>query len=327
MSWRSEIPPREELEAAFPRDVLDGASDALDDVFRLNLPEERQDTLMQRAGEVEDQLEELALIWNRLGDDRIAQIEAIRDADVAREGIERSYTIGTGEHPDLDEAYARERAATTALWLDYKSLFVFADILVGGYVRVSEMIWEAPDSISHRDGVSRFLVSVARTQTESGLSVPFAEYMDALYEKLVSIDNVLGFYRDKFITHLPTDMFMASSGGAIAVPLDFHMDHGHRREVTEAQLRALRKAVRQVEEAEGLELGSDEPDPRPKLRKLAALLGKLQHEQSVRTVKNLLKEWGMTSPSALGVATELNDLLELWAKLAVEKVGLVDPTT
>ncbi|MEX0705523.1 MAG: hypothetical protein WD041_02795, partial [Nitriliruptoraceae bacterium] len=43
----------------------------------------------------------------------------------------------------LDQAYARERAAETALWLDYKSFFVFADILVGGYVHVSELVWEA----------------------------------------------------------------------------------------------------------------------------------------------------------------------------------------
>jgi hypothetical protein len=104
------------------------------------------------------------------------------------------------------------------------------------------------------------------------------------------------------------------------------MEHGHRREVTEAELRALRKAVRQVEHAEGLNLGSDEHDPRPKLRKLAQLLGRLKNEQSVTTIKNLLKEWGMTSPPALQVARQLNDVLELWARLLVEKVGLVDAT-
>jgi hypothetical protein len=101
---------------------------------------------------------------------------------------------------------------------------------------------------------------------------------------------------------------------------------GDRREVTEAQLRALRKAVRQVERAEGLNLGSDEHDPRPKLRKAAGLLGELSHKQSVATIKNLLKEWGMTSPPALQVAQQLNNVLELWARLFVEKVGLIDPT-
>ena len=61
-------------------------------------------------------------------------------------------------------------------------------------------------------------------------------------------------------------------------------------------------------------------------RKLAQLLGQLKNEQSVTTIKNLLKEWGMTSPPALQVARQLNDVLELWARLLVEKVGLVDAT-
>jgi hypothetical protein len=114
--------------------------------------------------------------------------------------------------------------------------------------------------------------------------------------------------------------------GAISVPLNFHMEHGHRREVTEAELRVLRKTVRQVEQAEGLNLGSDEHDPRPKLRKLAGLLGQLRDEQSVATLKNLIKEWGMASPPALQVARQLNEVLELWSRLFVEKVGLVDAT-
>jgi hypothetical protein len=325
MAWTPEIPPRDEIEAAFPRDVLNAASKAFQRVFWLNLPEERQDTLMQQAGDVEEQLDELLLIWNRLGDDRVQQIEALRDYHAATDKIgASSYTVGIGEFPELDEAYARERSAETALWLDYKSLFVFADILVGGYVRVSEFAWEAPECINHRDGLSRFLGSVARARADGDLPEPFCDYMEVLYEKLVAIDNVLGFYRDKFITHLPSDMFMVSSGGAIAVPLSFHMDHGHRKEVTEAELRVLRKTVRQVEQAEGLDLGSDEPDPRPKVQKLAKLLGSLEHEQSVSTVKNLLKDWGMTSPPAIEVATQLNEMLEVWANLLVEKVGLVD---
>jgi hypothetical protein len=122
-------------------------------------------------------------------------------------------------------------------------------------VRVSELVWDAPESINHRDGLSSFLRPVAKAQNGDPLPAPFAEYMDVLYDKLVAIDNILGFYRDKFITHLPQDMLVAGSGGAISVPLNFHMEHRHRREVTEAELRALRKAVRQVEQAEGLNLG------------------------------------------------------------------------
>jgi hypothetical protein len=34
----------------------------------------------------------------------------------------------------------------------------------------------------------------------------------------------------------------------------------------------------------------------------------------------------LTSPPALQVARQLNDVLELWARLFVEKVGLVDAT-
>src|SRR4051812_13316193 len=128
MAWTPEIPPRNEIEAAFPRDVLNAASEALQRVFWLNLPEERQDTLMQQAGDVEEQLDELLLIWNRLGDDRVQQIEALREYHAATDRIgASSYTVGTGEFPELDEAHGRERAAETALWLDYKSLFVFAD--------------------------------------------------------------------------------------------------------------------------------------------------------------------------------------------------------
>jgi len=201
MSSKPEIPPREEIEAAFPRDVFDGAVGAFDDVFWLNVPEESQDRLAQQAGDVEEQLEELVLIWNRLGDDRVNQIDALRDVDAALAKIEdKSGGIRSAEHPELAEAYARDQAAQTALWLDYKSLFVFADILVGGYVRVSEVVWEAPDAINH-DGLSKFLGSVAKARRKGALPDPFGKYMDALYDKLSATDNVLGFYRDKFITH------------------------------------------------------------------------------------------------------------------------------
>ena len=294
-------------------------------LFSLDLPEERRDELMQRVGDVEEQLDEIVLIWNRLGDARIAQIEALRDGFDVRETIsESSYRIGTGEYPELDEIYSRERAAEKAVRLDYKSLFVFADILLGGYVHVSEGVWDGPEGINHRDGLSRFLATVTKMRADGDLPEPFGGYMAVLYDKLVALDNLLGFYRDKFITHLPPDLFMAGSGGAIAVPLEFHVEHGHRREVTEAELRTLRTTLRQVERSEGLDLGSDEPDPRPKLRKFSVLLGRMKNEQSVRTIKNLLKEWGMTSPAALEVARQLNEVLELWATIFIDKVGLVD---
>jgi hypothetical protein len=94
--------------------------------------------------------------------------------------------------------------------------------------------------------------------------------------------------------------------------------------VTDADLRALRKTVRQVERAEGLVLGNSEPDPRPKLQRLGRMLGRFQHEQSTQTIKNLLREWGATSPSALEVARSLANVLELWARTLVEEIGLLD---
>ena len=43
----------------------------------------------------------------------------------------------------------------------------------------------------------------------------------------------------------------------------------------------------------------------------------------VRTIKNLLRDWGATSPPALDIAQAMNDTLELWARTLVEKVGLI----
>jgi hypothetical protein len=81
--------------------------------------------------------------------------------------------------------------------------------------------------------------------------------------------------------------------------------------------------VRQVEKAEGLSLGNDDLDPRPKLRALGERVDQFVHEASVVTIQNLLKQWGATSPAALKVARALNELLEAWARMFVETVGLV----
>ncbi len=42
-----------------------------------------------------------------------------------------------------------------------------------------------------------------------------------------------------------------------------------------------------------------------------------------RSLSRLPREWGITSPPALDVARALNELLELWANVLVEKVGLI----
>ena len=100
-------------------------------------------------------------------------------------------------------------------------------------------------------------------------------------------------------------MLMVATDGFLSVPLDSHVPHGRRREVTDAELHRLRKALRQVEQAEGLNLRSDDPDPRPRLQKLETMFGRFKQEQSTTTIKNLSKEWGATSPPALDVARSL----------------------
>jgi hypothetical protein len=320
--WTPPIPPPDEVAAAFPRDVFSGASRALEDVFWLDLAEERLDVLLQRAGEVEEQLSELVLVWHRLGDDRIRQIEAMRglyDAPQPPSG----QVVDSEKYPEYASAWAREQDANTAVLLDYKSLFLFGDILVGDYVAMSEPVWEAPPELEHGDGLSAFLRSVATAGGNGELPAPFSEYMDVLQPLLVAVDDRVGFYRDRFITHVPPEMLTAGGGGSVGAPLGFHISHAPRREASEAELRRLRRTVRQVEQREGLDLGSDEPDPRPKLQKLGKSLDQLTHAENVTTVKNLLKQWGITSPAAIEVARGLNELFETWANELVRRVGLV----
>jgi hypothetical protein len=260
--WKPEIPPPEEVEASFPRDVFDGAVGALDRALWIDLLAEREDLFLARGGEAENQLEEIVLIWNRIGDDRIAEIEARRRMYDVQErlGI-ANYTLGDGSYPELEEHWRVERDAEIALRVDFKSLFVFGDTLIASYITMSEPVWEAPDGINHHDGTTAFIRSVQRAQEGGALPAPFSEYMEVVLDKLVAVDRLLGFYRDKFVVHLPPDMLLAGGGGSLAVPLDFHLEHAQRREVAEAELRSLRRTVRQVEQAEGLDLGADEPEP------------------------------------------------------------------
>jgi hypothetical protein len=183
-------------------------------------------------------------------------------------------------------------------------------------------VWEAPAAVNHGDGPTRFISSVRRAQETRRVAPPFSVYMDVLLDKLSGVDELLGFYRDKFVIHLPPDMLLAGGGGSLAVPLDFHFDHARRRDVAEAELRELDRAVQEIVEAEGLDLGGDDGDPRPKLQKLAKVRDRLQNESSL-AVQRLLRDWGITSPPALEVARALNELLQSWASLLVEKVGLI----
>ena len=179
-----------------------------------------------RGGEAENQLEEVALIWNRIGDDRIQEIDARRRLYETRDrlGIS-SYTLGDGSYPEMEEHWHAECEAEIALRVDFKSMFVFGETLIASYIVMSEPVWEAPGAVNHGDGPTKFIGSVRQAQ-EAGTWRRL--YMDVLLEKLSAVDEMLGFY-DKSVIHLPPDMLLAGSGGSLAVPLDFHVDHAQRR--------------------------------------------------------------------------------------------------
>jgi hypothetical protein len=78
--------------------------------------------------------------------------------------------------------------------------------------------------------------------------------------------------------------------------------------------------VQEIAEAEGLDLGGDEGDPRPKLQKLAKVRDRLQKESNL-AMQRLLRDWGITSPPALEVARALNELLEAWASCSSRRLA------
>jgi hypothetical protein len=129
--WKPDIPSPEEVEGLFPRDVFAGAVAALDRALWINLPKEREDSFLQRGGEAENQLEEMLLNWNRIGDDRIKEIEACRRFYDKQERLGASnVTLGDGSQPTLEEHWQAEREAEIALRVDFTSLFVFGETLI-----------------------------------------------------------------------------------------------------------------------------------------------------------------------------------------------------
>jgi hypothetical protein len=228
--------------------------------------------------------------------------------------------LGQASTPDLEEAWERRERAETALWLDYKSLFVFADVLLGRFVSLSEPAWEAPSEVEQHRGLTKFLVSVEKVEQSSRLVPPFADYMTRLRDRLQALDNVLGVYRDVFVIHVPPDLARTGAISSMSVPLDFERSHGRGREPTEDELQRLRAAVRKVEDAVGHPLCPDEEDPRPRLWGLTARLGRLKTAQAW-AVKDLVKEWGMRSPPASQVAEELSEVLEVWATMLGEQLA------
>jgi len=75
-----------------------------------------------------------------------------------------------------------------------------------------------------------------------------------------------------------------------------------------------------VEGKEGLAVCPDQEDPRPRLWALAARLPQLKNDAAVRTARRLIKEWGISSPPVVQVATQLNAVLEAWATLLLAQL-------
>jgi hypothetical protein len=310
----------------FPFDAFDAAHEKLMRVFWLDLPDEQHHELLHRGSKEEEALEELMVVWRRIGEDRIQEIESYHERSrmADERGLRSGYTLGTGDYPDLDEVYFREHDAETQLRVDYKSLFVFGEITFRDYLVLSEVVWEAPAGIEHDQGPTRFLSSVARATRETPLDPRsrFGRLIQPLLPLMQAVDNSLGFYRDKFVIHVPADMLLSGGGGAIGTPLPFSMSYERRQEVEEAQLTRLAELVKQVEEEQGINLGAGD-DPKPKLRKLSDMLDRLDDPETVKAVQSALKEWGAELPPAVGLARNLASMFEQWAVGLLDEFGLM----
>lgn len=309
----------------FPFDVFDTAHEKLMHVFWLKLPESQHRELLQRGSKAEEAMEELMVVWRRIGEDRIDEIEAFRRRhEIEEERGLTTYTAGIGEHPDLDETFADGRDAETRLRIDYKSLLVFGEIVFRDYLVFSEVIWDAPAGIEHGEGPTWFLGSVKKVTSKDPLdpSSRFGRLVIPLLPLMHSVDNSLGFYRDKFVIHVPADMLLAGAGGAVGAPLPFSMGYARRREIEEAQLKRLAQTIKRVEASEGVSLGAGD-DPQPKLRRLSDMLDRIDDPSTVKEVQDTLKEWGAELPPALGVARNLANLFEKWAEALIAEFGLM----
>lgn len=268
------------------------------------------------------------VVWRRIAEDRIQEIESWhgwnRLADERGLRLDGSLTLGTGQHPDLDEIYFRGRDAETQLRVDYKSLFVFGEITFRDYLVLSEVVWEAPAGVVQDDGPSRFLRTVTEVTREAPLNSQsrFGRLVLPLLPLMHSVDNSLGFYRDKFVIHVPADMLVSGAGGAVGAPLPFRMSYRRRREIEEAQLTRLAELVTRVENEQRVDLGTGD-HAQSKLRQLSNMLDRLDDPETVKAVQSELKEWGAELPPAEGVARNLANLFEQWADALISEFGLM----
>jgi hypothetical protein len=81
-------------------DVFAPSIVAFQRLFGLALRDDRWAAFRHRADEIYELLLEVALIWERIGSDRVEELQAARDEDELgqRLGV-KHYTLGTGEHP------------------------------------------------------------------------------------------------------------------------------------------------------------------------------------------------------------------------------------
>jgi hypothetical protein len=231
--------------------VFDTALEKLEEVFWLELGEEVDDLLGVRATRAEQTLEQLILIWRRAGQDRLAELAAYAhmSALVARRREEGVHSPSSETDQEYRELTAADHEAQTALWVDWKSFFIFGELLLGDFALLSEVIWNAPGTVTHDDGITRFWRTAEEVDVEPGSA--FGVCMGRLLQRIKIADSLVGFYRDKFIMHLPADM-TPGSGGSLDEPHDFYLSHQRHHALAEGELERLREAVDPIAAAVGL---------------------------------------------------------------------------
>lgn len=317
-----EFPSAEEAAARFPADVLDEAYESLEDAAWLKLAEgDAEDTFLHRHGEAELLLEQLMLVWNRLRDDRLRQVDWNRRSHELRERRRQKgiHSYSSADDPEFAELTREGYELDTALLVDYKSFFIFGDLLLGAYPSFSELAWDAPAGIEHTEGITQFWRSVDRVAYEPEST--FGTCMRAVLQEIKALDHSLGFYRDKFIVHPPPDL-SPSGSEALADPLTFEMSHDRLLPPAHAELQRLSDGLDKIAERENIDLSGD--DPRSRLRQLNRMLPELDDRQSIKTARELLSDWGVDAPQALPTAQLLAQTLEAWARTLIDRVGLVE---
>jgi hypothetical protein len=163
------FPTAEEAAERFPADVFDKAYSVLEDAAFLDLPRgEREDSYLHRQGRAEQLFEQLMLIWGRLRDDRLRQVDWHRRQEelLARRRDEDVHSFSTTDDPEYAALAHEGFEIETAVWVDYKSFFLFGELLLGEYASFSEHAWDAPLSVVHTDGITKFWRSVDQATYE-----------------------------------------------------------------------------------------------------------------------------------------------------------------